>query len=143
MQQEEAKKLIMNEMAQQFIQTHAADVSFDNYTRCFNHYLKGVHDLIVREAIEGSLRLTVECSTLRILERLWEDYCSGHLNTVAEERLLTDDIKRRFEVESVQLETTILKEDYLACKLFLLGTSREYRIYSLRPWLIRYFNSQK
>ena len=67
----------------------------------------------------------MECSTLEILERLWEDYCCGHLNAVAEERLLTDDIKKRFDVESVKLETTILEKDYLACKLFLMEKSSE------------------
>ena len=47
------------------------------------------------------------------------------LNAVAEERLLTDDIKKRFDVESVKLETTILEKDYLACKLFLMDKLSE------------------
>ncbi|KAL9976659.1 hypothetical protein ACROYT_G013983 [Oculina patagonica] len=123
-QQEEAKRLIMNEMVQHFLQTHAADVPVDNIPLCLHYYLKGGLDLIVREAIEGSLRLTVECSTLEILERLWKDYCSGHFNAVAEERLLTDDIKTKFKVECVKLKTTILEDDYLACKLVLMRISQ-------------------
>jgi len=110
----------MKEMANHFFETQAAHVPIEDVPRCLNYYLQGVLDLKVREAIEGSLLITVECSTLNILERLWEDYCSGHLNAEAEERLLTDDIKKRFDVESVQLETTILEQDYLACKLFLM-----------------------
>ena len=80
-----------------------------------------MRQLKVKGAVEGSLRITVECPTLEILEGLWEDYCSGHLNAVAEEYLLTDDIKRRFHVESVKLKTRILEEDYLVCKHFLKG----------------------
>ena len=112
-------------MTKCFLETHAAHVPVENYPLCLDYYLKGVLDLIVREAIEGSLHITVECSTLEILERLWKDYCSGHLNAEAERRLLTDDIKRRFDVESVKLETAISKEDYLACKLFLMDMSSE------------------
>ena len=125
MQQEEAKRLIMKEMTKCFLETHADEVPVENFSLCLDYYLKGALDLIVREAIEGSLLITVECRTLEILEGLWEDYCSGHLNAVAEERLLTDDIKKRFDVESVKLETTISKEDYLACKMFLMGMSSE------------------
>ncbi|KAL9976649.1 hypothetical protein ACROYT_G013971 [Oculina patagonica] len=120
-QQEEAKRIIMTEMTKHFLRTRAADVPVDNYPLCLDYYLKGVLDLIIREAIEGSLRITVECSALEILERLWEDYSSGHFNAVVEECLLTDDIKKRFDVKSVKLETNILEEDYLACKLFLMG----------------------
>ena len=130
MKQEEAKRLIMTEMTRCFLDTHAAEVPVDNYPLCLDYYLKGALDLIVRQAIEGSLLITVECRTLDILERLWEDYCSGHLNAVAEERLLTEDIKKRFDVESVKLETTILEKDYLACKMFLMDISSESTIYT-------------
>ena len=65
------------------------------------------------------------CHNLVMLERLWHDFCSGHLNAVAGNCLLTDDIKRRFHVESVNLQTTILEEDYLACKKFLLNKTRK------------------
>ena len=133
MQQEEGKRLLMIEMTKRFLEKETAHLSFDEIPPSLNYYLKGVLNLIMIQASEGSLRITVECSTLEILENLWEDYCSGHLNTVAEERLLTDDIKRRFDVESVKLETTFLEGDYLACKLFLTRISRKSTIYSLRP----------
>ena len=76
---------------------------------------------MIREAGKGSLRIVVECRTLEILERLWDDYVSGHLNEVAEERLLTDEIKTKYEVELIELETTINMEDYMARKLSLIG----------------------
>ena len=136
MQKEEAQRLIMKEMTRCFIETHADRVPVENYSLSLHHYLNGVLDVIVRQAIGGSLHITVECSTLEILEGLWDDYCSGHLNAEAEERLLTDDIKRQFDVESVKLETTILEKDYLACKLFLLNKSSEFTICSFMPWFL-------
>ncbi len=138
LQQEEAKRQIMSEMTKCFIETRAADIPSKDYCLCLNYYLAGVLDLTVIEAAKGSLRILVECRTMEILERLWKDYSSGHLNAVAEERLLTDDIKKRFEVESVKLETTILEEDYLACKLFLMDVSRAFSIYSLKAWFALY-----
>ena len=42
-------------------------------------------------------------------------------NEVAEERLLTDEIKTKYEVELIELEATINMEDYMARKLSLIG----------------------
>ena len=61
----------------------------------------------------------MKCNNLEGLERLWEDYRSGRLNEIAEKYLVTDEIKRRYHVESVNLSTIIQEEDYLACKEFL------------------------
>ena len=113
--------LLMKEMAMQFFDTMAAGIPNEDTPRCLYYYLEGARQVKVKQAVEGSLRITVECPTLEILEQLWDDYCSGHLNAVAEECLLTEDIKRRFHVESVSLNTRILEEDYLACKEFLKG----------------------
>ena len=74
---------------------------------------------------DNRLRFSVECRDLESLECLWSNYCSGRLNWMAEKCLLTDDIKERFHVESVTLETSILEEDYLACKEHLLKNSRK------------------
>ena len=74
---------------------------------------------------DNSVRFSVECRDLESLERLWSDYRSGRLDWMAEKCLLTDDIKNRFHVESVTLETSILEEDYLAYKEYLLKNSRK------------------
>ena len=68
---------------------------------------------------DDSLRIEVKCLTLESLERLWQDYRSGQLNHMAENLLVTEDIKRKFNVESIKLKTTISEEDYLACKEYL------------------------
>lgn len=75
----------------------------------------------------NKLLVVVECKNTEVLDQLWRDYRSGHLNVVAEKFLLTDDIKRRFHLKSVKFKTTILEEDYLTCKAFLLNNSSELR----------------
>lgn len=74
---------------------------------------------------EDSLRIAVTCNNLEVLERLWEDVRSGHLNAIVEEYLVTDDIKERFQVESVNLAATIREEDYMACKELLSSKLRK------------------
>ncbi len=86
----------------------------------FQH-LNVISDSTSREEGENSLRIAVECHNLESLERLWEDYHSGRLNAIAEKRLV---IKSRFHVKSVNLTTTILEEDYLACKEFFTNTRK-------------------
>lgn len=75
-----------------------------------------IHDVTPSE---DSLRIAVKCLTVESLEHLWQDYHSGHLNRVAEELLVTDDIKKRYDVESIKLKTSISEADYLACKEYL------------------------
>ena len=98
----------------------------------FCYYLIENLDLELSGKTPGSLILTVHCRTLDILERLWEDYRSGHLDEVVEECFHTDETTKAEEemgeqcgahVDSISLETTISKEDYLRCKEFLTEIS--------------------
>ena len=82
--------------------------------------VKLIQDSGQTEESDNSLRVAVEYENLEMLEQLWRDYRSGYLNVVAEKCLLTDDIKRRFHLTSVKFKTTILEEDYLACKYRVL-----------------------
>lgn len=68
----------------------------------------------------GSLIITVECSSLQILDELWEDYCTGHLNDMAQEFLVTDDILNEFGLLEVKLGISILEEEYKACRQYFL-----------------------
>ena len=69
---------------------------------------------------KGSIVIILECPTLESLEHLWSDYRSGHLDKVAERYLVTDKIKRKLNLETICLETTISEENYLNCKKALL-----------------------
>ena len=89
--------------------------------------VKLIQDSGQTEESDNSLRVAVECENPEMLEQLWRDYSSGYLNVVAEKCLLTDDIKRRFHLTSVKFKTTILEEDYLACKDFLLNNTGGWR----------------
>lgn len=114
-------------MSEEFSTEETRDVPVTELPQYFQH-LKLIHDPTPIEGSENSLRLAVKCNNLEDLERLWEDYRSGRLNTIAEKYLVTDDIKRRFHVESVDLATTILEEDYLECKEFLSSNPRKLKI---------------
>lgn len=78
---------MMHEMTKCFLERHASQICTENYSQCPHYYLEGVLDLTIREAGKGSLRVVVQCRTLKILECLWEDYSSSHLNEEAKERL--------------------------------------------------------
>ena len=66
----------------------------------------------------GSLLITVKCDSLRILERLWEDYSSGHLGDVVQRCFVTEEILAEFSLAKLKLKTTISKEEYEACKVY-------------------------
>ena len=90
------------------------------------HHVKLVHLSTPGEELEGKIRIALECHDLKRLERLWEWYRSGHLNSLVEKFLLTDDIKETFGVESLNVETTIFEEDYQACKEYILANSGKF-----------------
>ena len=94
----------------------------------FCYYLTKKLDLELSKKKTDSLILTVHCRTLEILERLWEDYCSGHLDEVAEECFLTDETAKTKEemkenMDTISVETTILRKEYERCKKFLTEIS--------------------
>ena len=74
----------------------------------------------------GSLEITFRCTSLGSLESLWSDYQSGHLNDIAERYLVTDDIKRKLDLESIRLKTIIEEENYRICKRILMEKSCEF-----------------
>lgn len=112
----------------ELLQTDSVNSSVSEIPQNGQDLVKVVHLSGAREEREGKMRIAVECRNLKSLESLWQDYRSGHLNTVAEKYLLTDDIKERFGVESIDLETTILEGDYLACKQYLSENLRKFTV---------------
>ncbi|XP_078346173.1 uncharacterized protein LOC144631588 [Oculina patagonica] len=73
-------------------------------------------EVAIQNLTIGSLLITFNISTLPILERLWQDYCSGHLGEVVQNAFATDEIMNDLGLTELKLKTTILEEDYRACK---------------------------
>lgn len=69
------------------------------------------------------LIMTVSCCSLDVLDRLWEDYQSGHLDEVVQETLVTAEVLQVLGLHELKLKTTIPFEEYQACKQFLTQMS--------------------
>ena len=103
---------------------HHSPLTREGLSAFFEHLVE-VHNVSVKSVQKGSLILTVECPTLESLERLWNDYQSGCLNDIAESYLVTDELKRKLELDHVRLRITIEEENYLICQKALMQTSGE------------------
>ncbi|XP_068705223.1 uncharacterized protein [Montipora foliosa] len=86
-------------------------------------YLRMKLGLDVVNSRPGSLLITVSCSSLGNLKRLWEDYRSGHLSEVVQKILVTPEILEELNVSEVTLKTIIMKDEYKEVKLFLKNRS--------------------
>jgi len=95
-------------------------LSFKESFNLFLEYLRVQLEVGVTNYNLGSLLITVTCSSLQILEGLWKDYSSGHLNEVAEERLVTAQVLQKLGLDKVKLKTTITEDEYRKCKMFFL-----------------------
>ena len=84
----------------------------------FLTYMKEVRAVITGVST-GSLLITVRCDSLQILERLWKDYCSGFLGEVIQRSFVTEEILTELSLADLKLKTTILEEEYKACKAYL------------------------
>ncbi len=91
----------------------------------FLHYLEQVRKVLIVDAQKGSVVLILACTTLGILEGLWEDYNKGHVNEVAQIFLVTDDIIEEFG--EVKLTTTISEEEYQAARDYFLQGSGKFK----------------
>ena len=94
----------------------------------FLQYLKEVREVIILNVKPGSLILTVECGSLEILEGLWEDYCSGLLDSTAQKYLVTEEVLETFGLAEVKLTTTILEDEYMACRNYFLQFSGKFKM---------------
>lgn len=94
--------------------------SKDEY-KDFLSYLTAVMDLRIKEIMEGSVIITVICTSLEILEVLWKDCNTGHMDKVAQKLLITNDVIKEFG--NVKITVTILEEEYKACRAYFLQLS--------------------
>ena len=89
----------------------------------FFQHLEDHYNLGLVTIGKGSLEIIVHCPTLESLEHLWSDYLSGHLSEVAERYLVTDEIKRKLDLDTVRLRITMAEENYLMCRKAFVETS--------------------
>ena len=91
----------------------------------FIRYMKEVREVILVDYNPGSLIITVECGSLKILEGLWKAYCTGKLGRVVQECLVTEDILKELGLSEIKLITTIDEKDYKDCQKYLAGCRYE------------------
>ena len=123
---------VLNFIAYKYFQS--VDPSKPEELNGYLQYLRDVRNVLLVNAEQGSLMITLECSSLEILEELWEDYCSGHLNEMAQKFLVTEEILKQFELIAVKLTTTIPVEEYTACRGYFLQSAGEFEsLYNFIP----------
>ena len=87
----------------------------------FVQYLTELRKVLIVSIHSGSLIIKVKCSTLEILEDLWDDYCIGHLNEMAQKHLVTEEILKTLGLTELILTTSISDEKYRECKKYFLN----------------------
>ena len=108
-------------------------------TSGFAYYLEKVRKVVIvdiTQHLEG-LWVTVECSSLRILEEFWNDYCSEYLSGLAQNTLVSKDILEELGLTNVKLRTTISEKEYRDCRARFLCSLGEYNnLFHLYSWQI-------
>ena len=115
---------VMNFIARKYFQT--VDTTKPEELNGFLQYLTDVRKVLVLDAQSGSLILTALCRSLEILDVLWNDYCTGYLNGMAQKYLVTEDVLKEFDLTELKLTTTIQEEEYIAARTFFLQGSGEH-----------------
>ena len=115
---------VMNFIARKYFQT--VDTTKPEERNEFLRFLTDVRKVLVLDAQSGSLILTALCRSLEILDALWYDYCTGHLNDMAQKYLVTKDVLKEFDLTELKLTTTIQGEEYIAARKFFLQGSGEH-----------------
>ena len=101
-------------------------LSFKESVDLFFRYLSYKLHLLVRNDEVGSWHITVECSSLQVLEGLWEDYRSGHLNSVAQVMLITPQVLKKIGRTELKLKTFISEDQCEKGKKLLQASSGDY-----------------
>ena len=120
-QAEEAAVSLRPQTNQQISSPDSVDIwhvilSFKNSFNLLVEYLRIKLGVDVQDSRLGSLIITVSCRSLQVLEALWEDYQSGHLNEVIQETLVTTEVLKELGLSELKLKTSISEEEFEACK---------------------------
>ena len=122
---EKEKEEAMKEMLTQEVHSYLKfnDHSGDELPQAitsFTVHLINVYKVRLVTLGVNSVFIILDCPTLGSLEHLWSDYLSGHLDKVAERYLVSDEIKKKLNLQTICLKTTIAEENYLNCKKALM-----------------------
>ena len=111
------------------IYVNCNDFSRDNLVedlKSFTDHIVETYRVHLVTVGKGSVIIILDCPTVDSLEHLWNDYLAGHLDTVAERYLVTDVMKKKLNLDTVCLKTTIEEENYLNCKEALMELPSTY-----------------
>ena len=86
-------------------------------------HIKKTYNLALESVGQGSLKIKFWCPSLEGLERSWTDCQSGHLNSIGKRYLVTEDMKKKLNLENAKLKTTIEEQNYRICKKILTENS--------------------
>ena len=101
--------------------------SFKKPLEILLEYLKTKLGVVVQGFRQGSLIITVSCSSLEVLEALWRDYRRGHLNEVVQDTLVTAEVLKELNLSEVKLKTIISEDEYKLYKDFFIQKSGNYK----------------
>ena len=104
---------ILNVIADKYL--NILDPSTPEEFNGFINYMEKVRKVVAVDARTRSVIITAECSSLEILDELWKAHCTGSLNKMAQS-LVTEDVLKRIGLTEVKLVTTIVEEEYEACR---------------------------
>ena len=117
------KQILVEEMLASQVQVYAElqDHSSDKQkgVGAMTEAITQSYGLLLKNVGRGSLIIIFECQSLKSLEHLWSDYLSGHLDKMAEQYLVTSEMKEKLNLETISLKITIEVENYLQCRKVL------------------------
>ena len=115
-EQQETVHAILALQAQTYVKSHNLSTAELEPVGALIAFLEKAYRVALVSVNVGSLEIIVRCPNLESLEDLWSDYLSGRLNEEAERHLMTEEIKRKLNLETVRLKTTIEEGNYLMCR---------------------------
>lgn len=92
---------------------------FENY---LENQIGAKSELDVQDLSDKEIVINADCPTLAILDKLWDEYKSDHLNKMAEHYFITEELLKKFRLRSINLTTHIDVAKYDECRQkFLQG----------------------
>ena len=117
---DEQSKIVHETLARQIqVYVQYRNISTTEGVSALIEHIKKAHNLALESVGLGSLEITFRCPALESLESLWTDFQSGHLNSIAKKYLVTEDMKKRLNLENIKLKSTIEEQNYRICKKIL------------------------